>query len=143
MKTIDFLNTPHPFHKINLVTKFDSKRRSYDEYKCEKCGIEGKRFGLSEYITITKNYSDELINNCIYLPKEKKTDEFLGKLIRITPCNVNNPQFKNLTPGSIHRIVMPPENYINGDKGVWVMGIGEPVKVLNQEFNFITYKRRR
>jgi hypothetical protein len=61
----------------------------------------------------------------------------------ITRCDANGPQFKNIMSRSIHRIVTPPEKYINGDRGVWIQGIREPVKVLNNEFIFVTLERTK
>lgn len=53
--------------------------------------------------------------------------------IRITNCHAFGPEFKNLFPGSIHETIKPPKGENNKD-GVWVMGAGVPVKVLNGEF---------
>ena len=53
--------------------------------------------------------------------------------IRITNCRAFGPEFKNLLPGSIHETIKPPKGENNKD-GVWVMGAGVPVKVLNGEF---------
>lgn len=57
--------------------------------------------------------------------------------IKIDFCHANGPQFRNLRPGSIHRVVTPPDGYKNDHTGMWVMGVGEPVKVLTEEFSVI------
>ena len=54
--------------------------------------------------------------------------------IKITHCEAFGIQFENLVDGSIHEVIKTPSGYKNDSKGVWVMGVGEPVKVLNREF---------
>lgn len=58
--------------------------------------------------------------------------------IKITKCNAVGKIFSNLTPNSIHEITTAPKGYKSDKKGVWVMGIGEKVKVLNSEFELIS-----
>lgn len=72
MKFIDLLlQFPHEFHKVNSVTK-TSRKGMYDEYKCLKCGIEGKRYGISDYLTLPDSVSDKKINECTGLPDNLK-----------------------------------------------------------------------
>ena len=59
------------------------------------------------------------------------------KRIRIKYCTAFGEVFKNLTPGSEHNVIKPPPLYKNDRKGVWVMGVGEAVKVLNGEYEVI------
>ena len=59
------------------------------------------------------------------------------KRIQISKCHAFGRQFKNLIPGSIHELCNPPEGYKQGEKGYWVMGVGEPVLVLYGEFKVI------
>lgn len=44
-----------------------------------------------------------------------------------------NPAFANLDIGTIHDIIPTPKN----ESGLWVMGVGEPVKLLQGEFRII------
>jgi len=122
----------HTFRKTNLMT-INKGGRMFDEYECTTCGMKGRRYGVSNYATVANTYSDNLVNNC-RLPK---TDNYIGRLIKIQQCNASNPAFANLTNKSMHRIIKPPEGYANGGNGVWVQGIGEPVKVLNNEFIYL------
>ena len=62
---------------------------------------------------------------------------FLGKKIQIKNCNAVGGAFANITHNSTHEIIKPPNNYDNYSNGVWVMGSGEPVKILNREFVFL------
>ena len=65
-------------------------------------------------------------------PKELKP---AGQKIKITYCQAFGKQFENLTPDSIHDVIETPDRHKNSEmKGVWVMGVGEPVKVLNEEY---------
>ena len=116
----------HDFNKMNLVTKI-SKRSAYDIYQCSKCGLTGKRHGLSEFITVSDKAFDKKAI-CISSPKK----------IQITYCRACGKDFANLTPSSVHNVVEPPVGYKNDEKGVWVMGNKEPVKVLYGEFTILS-----
>ena len=59
------------------------------------------------------------------------------KRIRIKYCTAFGKAFENLTNGSEHDVIKPPAPYKNDKKGVWVMGVDEPVKVLNGEYEVI------
>ena len=63
---IGLLEYGHEFKKQNLMTLSDCKG-SYDLYVCIKCGLKGKRRGLSNELEIRKN-SKKI--NCINKPKE-------------------------------------------------------------------------
>lgn len=121
---IDLRQTNHTFDKHNLVTLM-GKRGAYDLYKCDACGLIGKRYGASGILVIANNVSRKKVFNC---PKSKSI-----RKIKITTCNAVGSVFKNLKPGSVHDVIDPPEGKDNS-RGVWVMGVGEPVKVLFGEF---------
>lgn len=124
--TIRDVETNHEFQKQNLVT-IPSRRGGYDLHKCTKCGIEAKVIQLSTY-TFVGRISAKNARNCQFaLPKEQPSK------IKITYCYAMGAQFKNLTPDSIHEVIEPPKGE-NNNRGVWVMGVGEPVKVLSDEF---------
>ena len=44
----------HDFEKTNLVT-IRTRMNCYDTYVCRKCGLKGKRYGLSDFISVNKN----------------------------------------------------------------------------------------
>lgn len=117
----------HEWDKQNLVTIADKNGKHYDILKCKNCGIEGKTTTLWT-IALKGSYSSDKVHYC---PGQKKVDR-----IQITYCHAFGKEFSNLTPGSIHRVIPPPEEYKN-DKGIWVMGVGEPVKVLSDEYKKI------
>lgn len=64
------------------------------------------------------------------------------KLIKVIECIAYGPQFANLTPGSIHETVAPPSGEMRAG-GVWVQGIGEPVKLLLGEYERINDEQER
>lgn len=103
----------HCFEKTNLVTK--AGRRPYDAYKCSACGLEGKRFGLSDFLSVSEN------RPCAGAPAPLR--------VRIASDSVR--QF-GLQPGEVHDTVRPPA----GQGGTWVFSQkrGEPVKLLPYEF---------
>ena len=141
MKIVSLETGIHNFSKVNLVAISD-RGRIYDILKCKDCGLEGKRFGFSPNIQVPESTSDKKIENCIHSPSLKKSapDKYIGKKIKVIQCNTQGSPFKNLTPGSIHPIITPPEGYLNGDRGVWVQGIGEPVKILWVECDVLEEK---
>lgn len=116
--------------KLNSVTK-KRGNKIYDVYK-HKSGAKGCRCHLDNYIELT----DKDWNT--YASWYKKEHCNVGRSIRIIHCRANGPQFKNLMDGSLHVTVETPTNQDKIDyTGVWVMGVGEPVKVLNDEFEYV------
>ena len=137
----DLLSNPfHNFNKKNLVGQIDSLG-VYDLYVCSKCGMKGKRRNFGNALDLSNKYSDEKIKFC--MEGHPTTDEYVGTLIKVRFCDANGPAFATMKPGSLHAVITPPDDYINGDRGVWVMGVGEPVKLLNAEFIQFTLKRRK
>lgn len=114
--------TNHKFEKQNLVTMFD-RQGQYDVYKCSACGLSGKARDLASVSVSGSNKKRVL--NC---PKA-----VLVRRIRIINCSAYGKAFENLKPGSIHDVISPPAGHDNS-RGVWVMGVGEPVKVLFGEY---------
>ena len=53
----------HMWEKTNLVTQ-SRGGRLYDTYKCAKCGITGKRFGLSDIVKRDSKYKADKYNYC-------------------------------------------------------------------------------
>lgn len=121
---IDRSNTDHDFKKINLITLKDSKG-CYDEYKCSHCGLEGKARSL-QTVAVRR---DKKCTNVKPIPEIKE--------IEIINCKGCGEHFANLVPGSKHLVINPPKPYKKDSAGVWVMGNGEPVKVLNGEFKIV------
>jgi hypothetical protein len=115
-----FIECKHDFEKTNLVT-VRKKGENVDTLKCKKCGALAKRHYLSDEVIITKG---EMICPMYVAPKK----------IVIVRCGAFAPQFANLTPDSVHEVIPAPAPNKDDAKGVWVMGVGEPVKVLNGEF---------
>jgi len=52
--------------------------------------------------------------------------------IKITICHAFGQEFVGLTPDSEHEVVQPPVGH-DEYRGHWVMGVTEPVLVLNNE----------
>lgn len=125
MSSLDMTSTNHKLEKQNLIIK-KSKLGLYDEYKCIKCGLRGKRYSLGASLMVDGRFSAAKVGNC---PNAEKP-----QTIKITYCPAHGKVFENLIPESIHEVVSPPEGQ-NNKNGVWVMGVGEPVKVLFGEFD--------
>lgn len=125
MKRLLMNQTTHRFEKLNLVG-IASKKGDYDQLKCSYCGLSGRSYKLG---VIEVRPEKRAVPIC---PKAPKMD--LPKQIRITKCHGNGPQFRNLAPDSVHDLVEPPPGYSHDPMGVWVQGVGEPVKVLFDEF---------
>lgn len=115
----------HKWEKINLVTKKDRKGL-YDHYKCKYCGIEGKSYAIGT-IEVPDRYRDKQAL-CPNAPKHTK--------LKVLRCNAAGNVFANLIPGSVHEIIEPPL-LGNRERGEWVMGVGEPVLLLYEEFAYI------
>ena len=127
MYNISLKEGSHNWEKQNLVTIIKGGK-SYDEMKCSGCGMQGKTHRLTNII-LKGSYSVSGVRRC------KAAGKFeVPSRIRITNCVAHGEQFANLVNDSEHDVVAPPESYNNDEDGVWVMGVGESVKVLNNEY---------
>lgn len=129
MAQIQLDDTTHIMYKVNLV----SNRDGSDDYKCSACGLEGKRLLFSPSLKISNRTSEDKIKYCPGMVLNYS----VGDEIIVVNCIAQGAQFANLTRASFHEIVEAPKPYKNDTLGVWVMGVGEPVKLLNNEFNFV------
>lgn len=120
----------HVWEKQNLVT-IRKKGKMFDEMVCKNCGMKGERHGFVS-VEVSEKYNIKNVHLC---PKAPKI--ILPKKIKVVKCTAHGKQFLNLLPNSIHEVVTPPEGYENDHTGIWVMGIGEPVKLLPFEFTKI------
>lgn len=120
----------HVWEKKNLVTIFKNGKH-YDEYQCKNCGMKGKRYSL-EVIVISGRVNSNHLYNCKNYNAKK-----LPAAVRVIFCEAVGSQFSNLAPGSVHTVITPPAGYKNDYTGVWVMGNGEPVKLLKKEYDEI------
>lgn len=125
MYLIELSETPHKFEKQNLVT-IKGKRGGYDILKCKACGLSGRTYQIG-ILEVSGSYSVKKVHGC----KLAKTNQ-----IRITECRAIGRQFANLKPGTVHDVVPTPEGE-SEERGVWVMGVGEPVKVLHDEYEIL------
>jgi len=60
----------HVWKKTNLVT-IQQGDRAFDTYKCERCGITGKKFGPGAMIIRDKNYAAVKYKDCSWKDKGK------------------------------------------------------------------------
>jgi len=127
MYHVNVKDSGHEFEKKNLVT-ISGRKGGYDMKVCKHCGIKGNQYAL-ESIQISGSYKSENAFTCPKAPKVEKP-----KRIKITRCTASGRIFENLTPDSEHDVVPVPVGEKDDNKGVWVMGVGEPVKVLNYEY---------
>lgn len=135
-RTAIFLPSIHSFEKIS--TKEDSHGEKYDLCRCKKCGLEGRKYDNENCVTILRKYTDKQIHLC---DSDLKycADPFVGKHIKITQCNAFGARYNNCKPNTFHTIIEPPFGYRNGDRGVYVKGVCEPVKVFFDEFVFVNH----
>jgi hypothetical protein len=130
MYYVNVRESQHEFEKKNLVT-ISGRKGGYDEKVCKYCGIKGKQYTF-EVIQIRENYKQENVFLCPKAPKKQKINQ-----IKITTCTAVGRIFENLITNSVHDVIPAPLGEKEDSKGVWVMGIGEPVKVLNNEFTVV------
>ena len=127
MWKVNIRQSKHDFDKINLVSLKD-KNGVYDIVKCKVCGVKGKRRNFDE-VSFTENVSKEKYTFCL---KETKTHRIV-----IQGFTGFGEAFSNITEGSEHDIIPTPKNEKEDKQGVWVMGNGVPVKILNREFEYL------
>lgn len=103
-------------------------------WACSKCGILGDRDGEGHTLIVGDDTPDEKIAKC-----DEAVIVFKPIKIEVVRGEGFAPYFENLTPGSVHETVETPEEHKTSTApGVWVIGDGEPVKLLRGE-----YKRYR
>lgn len=124
MKVFNLSEGGHEWEKVNIVTM--SGRRPHDIYRCKRCGITGKSYMLGT-IEIPER-SIPKMELCRNIQRSAS--------IKIIRCGACGKEFQSLVPGSIHKIVAPPEGEDN-KRGEWVMGKTEPVLVLFGEFQYL------
>jgi len=117
----------HVWVKQNLVT-VNRRGRMFDEMTCDNCGMKGRRYGFIS-VEVSGSYKIENINLC---PKAKPL--VIPEKVKVTICTAQGDKFSNLIPNSIHEVVTPPEGFKNDHTGVWVMGVGDRVKLLPNEY---------
>jgi hypothetical protein len=115
--------TTHEFEKQNLVTLTD-RIGTYDLYKCALCGLTGKQRDLGTVTVSDRNTS----------ASEKCPKAATPRKVRIIEVRTGGKPWSNLTPGSVHQVVDAPKGMPDNLAGVWVMGVGEPVKILVGEY---------
>jgi len=115
MKHLGIEEGGHVFGKVNLVTT----KRGEDVYKCknENCGIIGRRKTLGGQLAIPNRYKKKIFD-C----PGRSEESIVGK-IKITLCTADSEMFKNMTETNA--------------RGLWVMGVGEPVKILHSEYETV------
>lgn len=127
MYYVDDKSSEHGWEKENLVTITDSSGH-YDSVVCKYCGIKGRKYNLN-YTTISEVYNQNKAFHCPNVP-----DQEIPNRIKITFCTAQGAQFANALPNSEHDTIPTPEGEKKDNKGVWIMGVGEPIKILNNEY---------
>lgn len=132
-----------------ITTEKEAKYlRDKDQYNGWRVGKMTERFNSVEEIRKTANklFPD---NNIIFvydhetsrnvkdiIDKTEYTYIKTGKKLKIGKFTGFSPEFVNLTTGSIHEIIETPDKWKHKTSlrnGYWVMGVTEPVLVLNYE----------
>lgn len=126
MYKIDSTDMLHDFEKTNIVTQ----KNGYDEVKCRKCGLVGKRFLDIIFVRETKK-NKQLVINCNGI--KVATPNTIEIILQPT----GNPAFANLIVGSVHKVVESPEKMAKIENSVWVQGVGDKVRLLQHEYKKI------
>lgn len=130
MIQISLNDTSHEFDKSNLVTQ-RGKGGTFDTYKCKHCGLEGKRYGLSELITVKK------AKNCTRIVKPQSINESneLGK-VKIQRID---PSWGLKSGDVVERVPCPESEKEKYNNQVWVFSPArnEPMLLLSGEYEEI------
>lgn len=126
MFILNLLQNGHDWEKVNQVGQ-ESLRGIYDVFRCKHCGLTGKSYslGLLE-IAERDRKKAAMCKGALKLAKS---------YVKVIRCAAYGKVFGNLKPGSIHKVVAPPDGE-NNSRGEWVMGVGEPVLLLFGEFSY-------
>ena len=117
----------HEWEKQNIVTRKYGKKL-YDIYRCKNCGIEGKSYQIGTISIQNRFYKKAPC--CPYTTeKAYKVESFmlyrLSHQSLITSLKVVFLTFSLPPPGEDNKL------------GEWVMGVSQPVLLLDGEFEYI------
>ena len=126
-KTLDHFMQPKDYWSIKQHKIFEVERGPWNDFKMYDVNIDTE---VSEYQQFIDN-EKEVRNNI----KNKLT----GKQVEILDIVAFNPEFNNLKKGMIVDVLDASEIDPNPKRGLWVWGINEPVKLLNEP-NAIEYR---
>lgn len=120
----------HQFEPTTVLSPHDRGEYWWRSFRCKNCGIRGRRYSINEpFIYVTDSFSNKRVYKCI---KDNFVDRYLGTQIQIC-CEIHG--YKQIPIYSIHTVVTPPPQSLNGENGVWikVKGLKEPVQILFDE----------
>ena len=126
MFILNLLQNGHDWEKVNQVGK-ESRRGIYDVFRCKHCGLTGKSYSLGLLEIAERDRKKAAM--C------KGARKLAKSYVKVIRCAAYGKVFGNLKPGSIHKVVPPPDGEKNS-RGEWVMGVGEPVLLLFGEFRY-------
>ena len=126
MFILNLLQNGHDWEKVNQVGK-ESLRGIYDVFRCKHCGLTGKSYSLGLLEIAERDRKKAAM--C------KGARKLAKSYVKVNRCAACGKVFGNLKPGSIHKVVAPPDGE-NNSRGEWVMGVGEPVLLLFGEFSY-------
>ena len=126
MFLLNLLQNGHDWEKVNQVGK-KNHRGIYDEFRCKHCGLKGKSYTLGLLEIAERDRKKAAM--C------KGARKLAKSYVKVIRCDACGKAFANLTPGSIHKVVPSPDGE-KSSRGVWVMGVGEPVLLLFGEFSY-------
>lgn len=128
MKKVNITN--HQFERTSKLSPNDRGETWWASFRCKNCGIKGRRYSINEpFVYVTDSFSDKRINKCV---RDNFVDIYLDKQIQIC-CKIL--QYPQIQIYSVHTVVTPPPQFLNGENGVWIKikGLEEPVQILFDE----------
>ena len=129
METVSLNDPNHKFSKVNLVTQ-RGRGQMFDTYKCEYCGLTGKRFGIgSNSIHVRKEKI--CTHKAEIIPPAKQENLGKVKIVDNYPCN----QFGFKLNEIYDRVPCPQEEMEKYSNDVWVYSEQrkEPIRLLPNE----------
>lgn len=116
MDYISIEQKPHHFVKVNL-TSLKDKDGIYDLYKCEYCGLLGKRYGFLNSLLVDVTLKKVKLCDGRKIEEENKETQILEKVEKVKIIkDLCIFGAENLHKGDIVDIVRKSE------RGVWVKG---------------------
>lgn len=128
-KALDQFMQPKDYWSIRQHKIFEVERGPWNDFKMYDINIDTETQEYQQFID-----SEKSIRNGI---KNKKT----GKKVEILDIVAFNPEFNKLKKGMVVDVIDAREIDPNPGRGIWVWGITEPVKLLDEpnarEFKFV------
>lgn len=120
-KALDQFMQPKDYWSIKQHKIFEVERGPWNDFKLYDINIDVETSEYQQFLNNERSIRDGIKN------------KLTGRKVEILDIVAYNPEFNNLKKGMIVDVIDASEIDPNPKRGIWVWGITEPVKLLNEQ----------